>query len=322
MVAQHVLHDRRRKPERGLVEHHELRRAHQAAADRQHLLLAARQRAGRLRRALRQHAETAPARARDCAARPAARARQHRAHVEVLGDRQRRETPGGLRPPGRCRDRRRDGSASRRCRCRETRCGRAPAGACRRWCGSARSCRRRWRRRWRRSRPPRPRATRRRAPARRRRTHRGSRRASISRPPPRRDRTAPPPDRARPPRACPSAIAAPWCSTSTRAASAITARMTCSISRMVSPVSRLSSRQDRDHAVGLGRPQARHHLVEQQELRLGRERARDFEPLAVGQRQRRRELVPLVEQVEPPQHLVRAPARRRRRRAGAAARRR
>src|SRR4029453_17812900 len=38
----------------------------------------------------------------------------------------------------------------------------------------------------------------------------------------------------------PSAIAAPWCNTSTRAASAITARMTCSIRRMVSPDSRLS----------------------------------------------------------------------------------
>src|SRR5207237_10147130 len=33
----------------------------------------------------------------------------------------------------------------------------------------------------------------------------------------------------------PSAIGAPWCSTSTRFASAITARITCSISRMVSP---------------------------------------------------------------------------------------
>jgi hypothetical protein len=82
-----MLHDRRREPERGLVEHHQLRRAHQAAADRQHLLLAARKRAGRLAQALlqarkhRQHTVAVLVAVR-------LRARQHRAHVEVFGDSQ------------------------------------------------------------------------------------------------------------------------------------------------------------------------------------------------------------------------------------------
>ena len=68
--------------------------------------------------------------------------------------------------------------------------------------------------------------------------------------------------------------------------------------------------QGRDHAVGLGRPQPRHHFVEQQEPRLGRERAGDFEPLAIRQRQRRGELVTLVEEVEPAQQRLRVLARR------------
>ena len=64
-------------------------------------------------------------------------------------------------------------------------------------------------------------------------------------------------------------------------ASAMTARMTCSISRMVRPVSRLRSRRNADHPVDLGRPQAGHHLVEQQQLRA-RWRARAPLPAACG----------------------------------------
>ena len=67
--------------------------------------------------------------------------------------------------------------------------------------------------------------------------------------------------------------------------------------------------QDRHHAVGLGRAQARHHLVEQQEFRIGGQRARNFQPLAVGQRQRRGALPALVVEVEAAQHLVRPRAR-------------
>ena len=65
--------------------------------------------------------------------------------------------------------------------------------------------------------------------------------------------------------------------------SAITARMTCSISRMVMPVSSLRRRKISHHAVGLGRTQSGHHLVEQQERRLGRERARNLKAFAVRQ---------------------------------------
>ena len=54
-ASQHALHDRRRQAQRGLVEHHQIRRAHQAAADGEHLLLAARQRAGGLRAPLGEH---------------------------------------------------------------------------------------------------------------------------------------------------------------------------------------------------------------------------------------------------------------------------
>ena len=91
MVCEHVLHDRRRQAERRLVEHHEIRRAHQAAADRQHLLLAARQRAGGLPLALGEHAETARTPARD-SARGCARARGSIAPiVEIFRDRQRRK---------------------------------------------------------------------------------------------------------------------------------------------------------------------------------------------------------------------------------------
>src|SRR3954468_1169156 len=73
--AQHFLHHERREAERGLVEHDELRRTHQAAADGEHLLLAARQGAGELRAPLLQpweerehlveHALRLPARPRD-----------------------------------------------------------------------------------------------------------------------------------------------------------------------------------------------------------------------------------------------------------------
>ena len=63
-------------------------------------------------------------------------------------------------------------------------------------------------------------------------------------------------------------------------------------------------------------------FVEQQQLRLGRERAHDFEPLAVRQRQGRRRPLTPVEQIEAPQQRLRALARRADVARGAAARRR
>src|SRR5579862_2119939 len=55
--AEHLVHDHRRQAERGLVEEDELRLAHEAAADREHLLLAPRERAGGLALALREPRE-------------------------------------------------------------------------------------------------------------------------------------------------------------------------------------------------------------------------------------------------------------------------
>ncbi len=59
--------------------------------------------------------------------------------------------------------------------------------------------------------------------------------------------------------------------------------------------------KDFDHLVALRRPQARHHLVEQQQLGLGRQRPRHFQSLAVGQGQAFRELVAAIVKTEPRQ---------------------
>ena len=68
-------HDQRRKAERRLVEQHQPRPQHQGAADRQHLLLAARERAGLLHPALPSAAENSRRRAR-CRAAISARSRR------------------------------------------------------------------------------------------------------------------------------------------------------------------------------------------------------------------------------------------------------
>ena len=67
-----------------------------------------------------------------------------------------------------------------------------------------------------------------------------------------------------------------------RCASAITARITCSIRRMVRPSARLMSRNTCTiWSVSAGR--ARHHFVEQEQPRPRGERARDLQALAVGE---------------------------------------
>ena len=81
--AEHLLHDCRRQTERRLVEHDETRLPHQAAADRQHLLLAARQGSSRLFGALgeaREQAEHALQRRLLRGARPF----QGSAHLEIF----------------------------------------------------------------------------------------------------------------------------------------------------------------------------------------------------------------------------------------------
>jgi hypothetical protein len=75
------------RPSEGLVEHHELRCAHKAAADRQHLLLAARERPGRLARTLGEDGKQCH-HPLQIAPPSVAGPRQHCPHGEILGDRQ------------------------------------------------------------------------------------------------------------------------------------------------------------------------------------------------------------------------------------------
>ena len=78
----------------------------------------------------------------------------------------------------------------------------------------------------------------------------------------------------------------------------MTARMTCSISRMVEAGARIELAQERHHDIDLGWAQARHHLVEQQQPGFGCQRARHFQPLAVGQGEALGELVAAVEKAQ------------------------
>ena len=68
--AEDLLDDHRRQAERGLVDQQDARLAHHAAAHRDHLRLAARERAGQLGAALLQAREQARRRARDCGRAP------------------------------------------------------------------------------------------------------------------------------------------------------------------------------------------------------------------------------------------------------------
>ena len=85
-----------RQPHRRLVQQHQARRRGDAAADRQHLLLAARQRAGELVGGVRREPGTERKYARHCAATVAAVARIG-AHFEIFQNRQSWQRPGGPR---------------------------------------------------------------------------------------------------------------------------------------------------------------------------------------------------------------------------------
>src|SRR5262245_7893403 len=62
--------------------------------------------------------------------------------------------------------------------------------------------------------------------------------------------------------------------------------------------------QDRDHPVGLGGPKSRHDLIEQKQFRIGGERARQFQTLAVRQRESRGSLRALVVEIELTQNFT------------------
>ena len=189
--------------------------AHQAAADGEHLLLAARHGAGELRPCARRAAGTCANTSSHRLLRAGARARQHRAHLADSPAPSGWGTPGGLRRPGRCRGRRCacDSSAGdvalplKRMR-PDARLLDAGDGADQRGLAGAvgaddgddlalRHLERYVAR----------------APARRRRRDRGSRPQSIRPRSPRRDSTRAPPDRAPPPAGVPRAMTSPWCST-------------------------------------------------------------------------------------------------------------
>ena len=86
----------------------------------------------------------------------------------------------------------------------------------------------------------------------------------------------------------PCAISRPWCSTTMRLHSSISARITCSITSSVNPREACSRRNVSQHLRHLDRRQSGHDLVEQQQARARGDRARHLEALLTGQRQRRR----------------------------------
>ena len=138
------------------------------------------------------------------------------------------------------------------------------------------------------------------------------RRRSRGRPRSRRDAPAP---RA----GVPSASTSPWFIASTRSDTRDTSVMSCSTISTVMPSSLLDVLDPERHVVGLLDVQARRRLVEQQQLGLGAQRARQLDHLAhaVGQPGHHRVAVVLqVEQLDHPLGLARAPRRSARARRG------
>ena len=112
----------------------------------------------------------------------------------------------------------------------------------------------------------------------------------------------------------------PSASTKTCSARLITACITCSIISMVMP--RVAERADDRHDVAdLRRVEPGEHLIEQQQLRLGRERARKLEPLAPGDGEACGRTVEQVAEADRRGRPPRLPQARRRARDGADARR-
>src|SRR6476659_158237 len=70
------------------------------------------------------------------------------------------------------------------------------------------------------------------------------------------------------------------------------------------PAAAIELFQDRDHPVGLSGAKSRHNLVEQKQLRIGGERARQFQALAVRQGEPRGSLRALVVEIELTQNFT------------------
>ena len=90
------------------------------------------------------------------------------------------------------------------------------------------------------------------------------------------DKPSPLPDRASRPSGSPSAILRPETSTTSRCEKLITARMMCSIRMMVTPCS-FKPQQQRQNLLDLRMGEAGHRFVGDQQLRLRRHGAREFE---------------------------------------------
>ena len=95
----------------------------------------------------------------------------------------------------------------------------------------------------------------------------------------------------------PSAIAAPWCSTSILRGQRRHRPHDMLDQQDRQPVA-VELAQDRHDTVGFGRPQPGHDFIEQQQLRPGRQRARHLEALAVGESKARGDLRAFAEQIE------------------------
>ena len=93
-----------------------------------------------------------------------------------------------------------------------------------------------------------------------------------------------------------------------RSTSGITISMTCSTISTVTPVVAHLAHQ-LDAALCFERRQAGQHLVEQQQLRFGRERPRDFEPAFLGRNQIARQRIGAVRKPGELQNLVSLAAR-------------
>ena len=103
----------------------------------------------------------------------------------------------------------------------------------------------------------------------------------------------------------PSAIFSPWSRTVTRSLMPMTTFMSCSMSRTVRPSSRPQPVDERHHLGRLARVHPGRRLVEQEELGLAAEGARDLEPALVAVRQVLCEVAAAARQADQREELAR-----------------
>ena len=102
----------------------------------------------------------------------------------------------------------------------------------------------------------------------------------------------------------PSAIFAPASITKTRSEIPMIAFITCSMIITLTPLARIAAHEVH-RALDLDEIEAGHHFIEQQNVGLHRQRLRQFEPLAIGDRQFVGGAVPHASEADEFEHLVR-----------------